>query len=216
MKEDVIPNNLYASLLSYGNVYPSNNLMNANDFLDWTLDNFNYVRYNPDKDISRYGLSITSMDGGLSGIPDLDTLKKYPQYNELDFKTPTPVYDHPEVKKALDPIKDHIFRTHIIRLDSGGYFPPHRDSRKTVNKTFRLIIPLRNVNPPEVNFVFDDKIFPRWEIGRMYFINTNLMHYLFNASANPSYWIVINTKVNEISVRYIAKNMKYWNTKKYK
>jgi len=30
MKEDVIPNNLYASLLSYGSVYPLNNLMNAN------------------------------------------------------------------------------------------------------------------------------------------------------------------------------------------
>ena len=41
-----------------------------------------WKQYNPRKSIDRQGLSITSLDGGLSGIPDLDSLFVYNQkYN---------------------------------------------------------------------------------------------------------------------------------------
>ncbi|MBX3032387.1 MAG: hypothetical protein KF865_00555 [Bdellovibrionaceae bacterium] len=33
--------------------------------------------YNPRKNIARQGLSLTSLDGGLGGIPDLDSLMEY-------------------------------------------------------------------------------------------------------------------------------------------
>ena len=38
-----------------------------------------WKQYNPRKSIDRQGLSITSLDGGLSGIPDLDSLFVYIQ-----------------------------------------------------------------------------------------------------------------------------------------
>ena len=48
--------------------------MDAPSFVAWTEENFEYVQYNPRKPINRYGLSVTSLDGGCSCIPDLDSL----------------------------------------------------------------------------------------------------------------------------------------------
>ncbi len=60
-----------------------------------------WVQYNPRKNIPRKGLSITSLDGGFSGIPDLDSLKEYnDEHNvyidEPDIKTKTPFYPYVE------------------------------------------------------------------------------------------------------------------------
>ena len=42
-----------------------------------------WVQYNPRKNIPREGLSITSLDGGFSGIPDLDSLKEYNEQHNI-------------------------------------------------------------------------------------------------------------------------------------
>ena len=69
---------LYNYLTVYGSMYETRHqLKNSHDFLSWTEENFEYVKYNPRKDINRYGLSITSLDGGLSGRIDLDSLYEY-------------------------------------------------------------------------------------------------------------------------------------------
>ena len=45
-----------------------------------------WVKYNPRKDgYNRYGLSVTSADGGFSGIPDLDSLREYNKINGTTF-----------------------------------------------------------------------------------------------------------------------------------
>jgi hypothetical protein len=188
-------------------------MSNVDKFVDWTEENFDYVRYNPRKEIDRWGLSITSLDGGLSGTPDLDSLPNYnkennTQYYEQHFKTPTPVYDFPSVKEVLDPIKDYICRTHVLKLNSGGYFPPHRDFTRDIFKTYRLIIPLRNIEPPCFNFVIEDKI-QNFKKGVVYFVDTAKMHYLFNASQNPSYMIVVNVIINKETVEFVTNNFLY-------
>lgn len=206
--------NLYSVLTAYGTVYEINSTMNnTKGFVDWTEENFEYVKYNPRKDINRYGLSITSLDGGISGIPDLDSLYEYniennSSYHEKDFTTLTPVYEHTDLQKVLDPIKEHIFRTHILKLNPGGFFPPHRDFRGTEFDSFRLIIPLQNVNPPSLTFIVDDKI-QHWNLGSVYFVDTAKMHYLFNSSFKPSYMIVVNVELNEFTVNYVTKNLKH-------
>ena len=55
-----------------------------------------WVRYNPKKPNNRWGLSVTSLDGGLSGIPDLTSLKDWELQtgevlNNHDIVTPTRV-----------------------------------------------------------------------------------------------------------------------------
>jgi len=60
-------------------------------------------------------------------------------------------------------------------------------------------MPLRNVNAPSFNFVLDGRIL-NWEVGRLYFLDTLKMHYLFNNSFTDSYWLVVNVDVNDSTI----------------
>ena len=50
--------------------------------------------YNLRKSHQRWGLSITSLDGGLSGIPDLDSLYEYNKKNGTNIANPRYKYLH--------------------------------------------------------------------------------------------------------------------------
>ena len=117
-------------------------------------------------------------------------------YNEKDFNVPTPVLNK-QIEDVLAPWKDNYYRTHFLKFGPGGFFPPHRDWNYSSGRpdSFRLIMPLRNVNPPYFNFVLEDKTL-HWEVGRLYFMDTLKMHYLFNSSFNDSYWLVVNVDLN--------------------
>lgn len=203
---------LYNSLCMFGDVYEIKyGLQNAKTFVKWSEDNFDYVRYNPRKIISRYGLSVTSLDGSVSGIPDLDSLHEYntehnTSYKERDFKVFTEVYNNNDLQKCLKDFEKDIYRTHILKLDSGGFFPPHRDIQGQNFTHFRLIVPLENVNPPSFNFIIDGKNY-YWQPGKMYFVNTAKIHYLFNCSFKPSYWLIINLDVNLENVNKVLNNV---------
>ena len=205
---------LYNYLTVYGNMYETTHkLKNARKFVSWTEEHFEYVKYNPRKDINRYGLSITSLDGGLSGRPDLDSLYEYNKenntnYNERDFTKFTPVYEYEDLKNCIAPIEKDIFRSHILKLNPGGYFPPHRDFYGMNIDSFRIIIPLENMDPPNFTFVIEDKI-QQWIMGSLYFVDTAKMHYLFNASFNPTYMIVFNVNLNKNTINFITQNMKH-------
>ena len=186
--------------------------MNPKKFINWTEENFNYVKYNPRKKNNRFGLSITSLDGGVTGIPDLDSIHEYnfensTSWEETSFNVPTPVFEWPELKLIVDPWKNKIFRSHVLKIESGGYFPAHRDSNKLNVKVFRLIVPLENCNPPDTRFMIGDKTL-HWNHGNLYFINTLKEHTLFNASSLSSYWIVFNVILNEDSITSIIENLK--------
>ena len=203
---------LYNHLTVYGSVYDTNHFLPQSEkFVAWTEENFDYVHYNPRKDIKRYGLSITSLDGGVSGRPDLDSLYKadgIDRWSEMDFNVRTPVADHPEIKKLLDHFGNNVGRSHILKINPGGYFPPHRDFRKKLFDTFRIIVPLLNTDYPSFTFMLEDKVL-NWETGRPYFLDTSKQHHLFNCYSEPSYWIVLNVATNEESVEQVLGKMKY-------
>ena len=168
-------------------------------------NNFEWVKYNPRKDVNRWGLSVTSLDGRMSGVPDLDSLYEYNKenntsYSEKEFDVPTPVLND-QIKNILAPWEGKYYRTHFLKFGPGGFFPPHRDwNYKTgVADSFRLIMPLRNINPPYFNFVLEDKTL-HWEPGRLYFIDTLKMHYLFNSGFNDSYWLIVNVDLDENTI----------------
>ena len=205
---------LYNYLTVFGSCYETKQYMpDPKRFVEWTEKNFDYVRYNPRKEIARDGLSITSLDGGLSGIPDLDSLLEYnfengTKYRERDFSVPTPVFEYPSLKAILEPIQDHIFRSHILKLNNAGYFPPHRDFYGMRVDSFRLIIPLLNCSPPLFTFMHDDKVV-NWNEGRVYFVDTAKMHYLFNMHPKPVYLVVLNVDLNIDTVNYVVENIRY-------
>ena len=193
---EVSNTHLYLTLSNYGKVIPlRDRIYNSDDLIDWTEKEFEYVRYNPRKDINRYGLSITSLDGGLSGRPDLDSLTEY--NHELGNFTPDD-----SIKALCDEWQPYLFRTHIIRIAPGGYFPPHRDHTNTNIESLRLIMPLKNCEAPQLTFILDNDII-NWQQGRLYFIDTAKMHYLFNPSFDPAYMLVMNVGVNLHSVQNI-------------
>ena len=184
-------------------------LLHPHEIVKTMEDQFDFVKYNPRKPIDRWGLSLTSLDGGMTGIPDLDSLFEYNKehntsYVEKDFIVQTPAY--PYFTDVLHPFENYLFRTHILKLNPGGFFPPHRDDTRL--NAFRLIVPLKNCNPPKVNFVLEDKIL-NFEEGRLYFVNTVKMHYIFNASMDPSYWLVMNVKCTKESVAKVLMNLEY-------
>lgn len=203
----------YLHLCQYGFTYGLKiQIKDCKELVKWTEENFKYVQYNPRKQNNRQGLSITSLNGGMSGIPDLDSLHEYnsennTSYTERDFSVPTPVFKHKSLENTVGLFKDHMFRTHIIKLNAGGFFPPHRDLVSNFD-SFRIIVPLLNFNPPTCNFIIDGQQ-PLWEQGRFYFVDTAKLHYLFNADYSPSYWIVINVSTCDESVDTVLKYMKY-------
>ena len=203
----------YLKLASLGDVYKLTYFFDDTEsFVNKTEHRYSYVRYNPRKNIQRYGLSVTSLDGKMNGIPDLDSLYEYNKENntniaEKDCNVPTQVYHEPEMKNLLTPFEGDLFRTHILRLDPGGFFPPHRDSFKNP-ECFRLLVPLMNCNPPNTYFILDGLIITNWELGRMYFVNTIKEHTLFNASFDSSYWLVLNINLNDATVNNVLNNLK--------
>ena len=187
-------------------------IKNPHGFIDWSEEKFDYVKYNFRKDVARWGLSITSLDGELSGVPDLDSLKEYNLENgthikETDCNQTTIVYEHPDIKSLIGPFADHMTRSHILKLGPSGFFPPHRDSWWTTSTTFRLIVPMKNTNPRNgCHFMLEDKVL-HWNEGSVYFLNTSKVHTLFNASFEDSYWIVFNILNNEETFELLMQNL---------
>lgn len=201
---------LYATITRYGKIWGLDYFHDPSKFLkDIEVFDNDWKQYNPRKSIPRQGLSITSLDGGLSGVPDLDSFKEYnaeksTQFTEVDITTPTPVYEY--ARPYLAPFEGHICRTHVIRLAPGGYFPPHRDSHFVSIKSFRIFVPLKACNPEHMYFLQEDRIL-HFEHGRPYFIDTCVRHSLFNYGPDHSYFIVVNVELTRDSVDALLSRM---------
>lgn len=201
---------LYECLSRYGDFYELNLAVDTKLILkELELYAHNWVQYNPRKNIPRKGLSITSLDGGLSGVPDLDSVREYNIQNnvdldETDFNTKTELW--PLVSDALVPFEKHLGRTHFIRMDRTGCFPPHRDQYSRKLNSFRLFIPIEGCNPPDNYFILDEKIL-KFEHGKVYFLNTCKEHTTFTTGSS-SLFVVANVILNEESVDAVLSNLR--------
>lgn len=145
--------------------------------IDTNSSELSWVRYNPRKDIARWGVSLTSLDGQMGGRPDLDSLREYNRenntsYREKSFNVKTPIYRHFSV---LDEHFD-LGRSHIIRLGPGGYFPYHRDYDE---ETFRLIYTIKGCEESNFVWVLQDKVI-KLQNNQWYYINTKMIHSVFS------------------------------------
>lgn len=151
------------------------------------LNKYQWVKYNPRKNIDRYGLSLTSLDGGMSGYPDLDSLLEYYRQTgvslpEMSFKEKTPLfYDlRQREQDFLNSIS--LGRSHFLKLNSGGFFPPHRDSGHLYGEhlnCFRIIGCLQNCGPKQFVWLQDGTQF-KLQPNRLYVINTLKIHSVFS------------------------------------
>jgi len=163
--------------------FPSWNISQTQEILN---NHPGWKQYNPRKSINRYGLSVTSLDGEYSGIPDLDSLLEFNKengtnYSESDFKVRTNIVEQiPNLQELLDLLSPDLGRCHFLRLDTGGFFPPHRDNGASIpSKSFRIIVPLGNTESKKWVWIHEGKIL-NLTPGHTYCINTTKEHSLFS------------------------------------
>lgn len=155
------------------------------ELLDWK-------RYNPRKEINRWGYSLTSLDGGIIGIPDLDSIYEYNKingtnYSESDFKVLTP---EGQKFSFLTEFFD-LGRSHLIKLGAGGYFPYHRDLGPEV---FRVVYCIQSCGPHNFVWIQDGRVL-QLQDHNWYYINTKKVHATF--AFNPCVFAVFNVINNE-------------------
>lgn len=203
---------IYKDILQYGTKF-STRLYEDPKKICKELDTFSHEwkPYNPRKKVGREGLSLFSLDGGFSGIPDLDSVKEYciehqVVLNEMSFNKPT------EAASIVDtytkPFEGYVGRSHVIRMSPGGMFPPHRDhgGRGGNAEVFRLLVPLYGCNPPSMWFCLEEQPL-HFEHGRAYFINTLQEHTVF--AVYDCAFIVFNIAVNGRTVEALIRNQQW-------
>lgn len=169
-----------------------------------STDDLNWLQYNPRKNINRWGCSITSLDGGDSGVPDLDSLLEYNRlhgtnYSEKDFNRST---------RHAAPFEDFlkawpIGRSHYLKFLPGGFFPWHRDGDQ---HTFRLIYTIKNCSSNHLVWLEDDKVL-NLQDRCWYYINTKKKHALFSLNGE-NVLAVFNVIYNADTYRLLNANMK--------
>ena len=201
---------LHYSLFSLGNIIPLNIYVESEE-LEKEISAYkeHFKPYNPrKKGFNRWGLSITSLEGNLTGIPNLDSLLEYNQihgtdYKESDFRKPSPFFKSSQIlKTALQPFEGLIGRSHILKLDKGGFIPPHRD--RDLN-SFRLFCSITSAD--RYVFILDEQKI-QLKQGRLYCLNTRLSHSLFSFTDN-SLFAVFNIDLNKTSLQSIHKKLLY-------
>jgi hypothetical protein len=155
------------------------------------------------------------LDGGYSGVPDLESLMEYyvhtkELYYDRDFKVRTPLsYEIPAIAELCDFFGADLSRSHFLRLDKGGFFPPHRDHNfGRPNDMFRIIIPFYNFHASNMTWVFDGKVVELKE-GITYFMNTTKAHSLFSY-VDGCTMLVLNVSATEDTMNRLVRKMRVY------
>ena len=199
---------LYSQLFLYGDIVPLKFRIDVRA-VEKELQAFEdkWVPYNVDRgDRGRVGLSVTSLDGKMSGYPDLQSLYQYGQetghkVSENDFNQLTEVYEKAlSVREVLDYFKEHLGRSRFVRFQTGGHFPPHRDHSLHFQMPdyFRLFVPLTYTGEDRLFFIYDNKIVP-YEPGRVYLFNALKTHTVFSVVEN-ALTLAISLRLNQPAI----------------
>lgn len=209
----MIDSNLILHLSNLGDIVPLSLSIDIRQTKE-ELQYFNneWKQYNPRKPNARQGLSITSYDGQLSGVPDLDSLVEYnllnnTQIKEVDINVRTPVAEKVQSINSLLNMFDTLGRSHFIRLNQGGFFPMHRDSKLLDINCFRVITLCHNCSRNQFVFIYEDKVL-NLKPGVPYFINTRKVHSVFSY-VDDSVQCVLNVPLTEENYISITKNLSY-------
>ena len=204
---------LYSHLVSLGHYFPLN-LWASSYQVREELEPFrdHWKPYNPQKPgFKRWGLSVTSLDGGFSGDPDLTSLfevneQRGTSYDEKSFRQLTSIYEKcPLVRSLVEPFLPFLGRAHFLKFDSGGFFPYHRDAYSIGGDTFRIFVPFVEGNSRDFIFLLGTERI-QLEPGRAYFINTRMEHALFSFDDN-SLHLVLNVDLSPESVQAVCRKV---------
>ncbi len=175
-----------------------------------------WKKYNPSKPINRWGLSVTSLDGELSGIPDLDSLGEYNKrhnknYTNSDINRLTPVFEKsPTLQKILNPYLPWLGRCHFIRLDTGGFFPEHYDINKLDYNSheIRLIGFVNNNDISRYKFCYENCLIQGIQDGKFYYFNAHKHHSVFSF-VNNCIQLIVCLRFDQDLFKVLIENYQY-------
>jgi hypothetical protein len=200
---------LYQQLFLYGDFIPLKFKIDLETF-NYQISSFknNWILYNKHKgDTGRLGLSITSLDGGMSGEPDLQSIYEYSQrtnkfFSENDFNQPTKALKKLScLHELVNHFEGGLGRCRIVKFRAGGFFPPHRDGsvQFQVPDYFRIFVPLTNTGANQLYFIYDDKKIP-YEPGRAYLFNALKTHSVFSF-ADDAHTFAMSLALNQQNIK---------------
>lgn len=170
-----------------------------------------WPRYNPRKPIERYCLDLTQIPGGNDNV---SSLKEYndasnTKLSNKDFTEYTDIcHSLPTIKSILDPFTPWIGRSHIIRIDAGGFFPPHYDTITADDDEYdvRLVAAIHNITHMNFKWLYDtnDRVIPL-QNGDLWFINTGKPHSVFSFK-NDAVIMVANLRFDRHLLKEILDN----------
>jgi len=199
---------LYRCLTDLGDFYPLSLQIDLDRFHS-ELDSCHYkwVIYNPRKpEYRRWGLSLTSLDGKSSGVPDLDSVHEFNKqngthYDEHSFSQKTPIWDHfKSIRQPLGDLSPFLGRSHLIKFGVCGGFPPHRD----LGESFRLISFLSGSSDSLQLILGNRKV--EFQNGPIYFLDTRKAHCIFNFS-EEAIVLILNIKLTLDSIGLVHSNL---------
>jgi hypothetical protein len=131
-------------------------------------------------------------------------------HRDSEFKVRTPLsLEIPEVNELFNFFEEDLGRSHFLRLDKGGFFPPHRDHEwRLPNDTFRIVVPFYNFHSQHMSWIFDGKVLQLRE-GTAYFMNTTKAHSLFSYVDNCT-MLVLNVKASATIMRSLITKMRVY------
>ena len=204
---------IWNSLCNMGQTLKLKWKINEHEVLE-QLEQFkdNWCPYNVKKDThnNRWGLPITSHTGDVMDNYHLNSFGYMQKYHDVEMKeenftTPTEVYNKvPELAKLVDAFKPDIGRVHLLRVDKGGFFPPHRDFPGVGPEWMRLLMVFGKCKPENFVHMLDGKpVYP--DPGYLYFVNFQLDHSVFSFS-DGLYALILTVKVNQRTHDLIINN----------
>tara|TARA_B100000609_G_scaffold199693_1_gene206843 strand:+ start:23169 stop:23822 length:654 start_codon:yes stop_codon:yes gene_type:complete len=202
----------FQKISSLGDFYSLNICFNVDDFKSELMScSPDWQPYNSNKSWShRYAISLFSIDGSSDGRMALNSIREWniennTNYSELDFNIQTKYWKNlTSLSDKFSRISDSICRSHLLRLDEGGIFPPHRDSYGRDESTFRLIS-FFECGPDTLHLTVDNRLV-QFIPNRCYFLNTRKIHSVVSFAPN-SYIMVLNIRLSNESVGFVLKNL---------
>ncbi len=212
-QEEIERGLLWNSLCNMGDTIKLKFNFNGTDVLK-KIEKFNdnWCPYNVKKDKvnNRWGLPLTSHTGDVLDNYHLNSFGYMQKYHDVEmrednFNTPTEVYKElPEISDIVEVFSPNIGRVHFLRVDQGGFFPPHRDFPGPAPEYFRMLAVFGKCKPENYVHLLDGKTFYP-ESGFLYFVNFQLDHSVFSFS-DGLHALILTVKLTKRTHDLIIKN----------
>ena len=151
--------------------------------VDKILDVYNSVKSYENQD-HQIGITSTGNNDMTSGTGRIESLK----FNEEDFNILNSVFADTYIEEVHNILvkQYNVIRGRFMKLSGKKCYTYH------VDPTWRLHIPLI-ANPSSI-FIIDDKVYRLPEKGKVYLVNTTLVHSAINMSEHDRLHIVYGIK----------------------